>query len=489
MTPGDGAASIAVREVPGLPPRAVRAAGAWTLGAAIFLAVHPVDTQFSMYWAFGLAFGFVLQRGRFCFASAFRDLFLLGHGRTMKGVLMGLAVASVGFGLVMSRQVPMTFLGINPPSANVLPLGVHTALGGVLFGVGMVLAGGCVSGSLYRMGEGYVGSWVAFGGLMVGLLVSAHQWNWWWETSMAAAPRLWLPRWLGHPGALAVTLLGLALTFVWVLAVEHRAGVVVRARPEPVPESTTVGDELRALSHVVFLHGCADAHDHWFVSDRQNLHSSPAIHAASRQALAMAGQPLEQIALFDLYSCFASAVEIGCREIGLAEHDERGLTVTGGLPYFGGPGNNYVTHSISEMMRRLRARPGQFGLVTANGNYVTKHAFGVYSTAPVLGAWQREDPARLQAQLDALPKAPFNSAPHGAATVETYTVMHGRGDEGWGPQFAVLFGRLAGSGERFIANLPDEPALLHALQNQDSLGRAGQVHRGADGRNLFTPDR
>jgi acetyl-CoA C-acetyltransferase len=87
----------------------------------------------------------------------------------------------------------------------------------------------------------------------------------------------------------------------------------------------------------VFLHGCADAHDHWFVSDRQNLHSSPAIHAASRQALAMAGQPLEQIALFDLYSCFASAVEIGCREIGLAEEDERGLTVTGGLPYFGGP--------------------------------------------------------------------------------------------------------------------------------------------------------
>jgi uncharacterized membrane protein YedE/YeeE len=255
MTPGDGAASIAVREVPGLPPRAVRAAGAWTLGAAIFLAVHPVDTQFSMYWAFGLAFGFVLQRGRFCFASAFRDLFLLGHGRTMKGVLMGLAVASVGFGLVMSRQVPMTFLGINPPSANVLPLGVHTALGGVLFGVGMVLAGGCVSGSLYRMGEGYVGSWVAFGGLMVGLLVSAHQWNWWWETSMAAAPRLWLPRRLGHPGALAVTLLGLALTFVWVLAVEHRAGVVVRARPEPVPESTTVGDELRALSHVVFVRG------------------------------------------------------------------------------------------------------------------------------------------------------------------------------------------------------------------------------------------
>src|SRR5690606_30599369 len=116
----------------------------------------------------GLAFGFVLQRGRFCFASAFRDIFLLGHGRNMKGVLLGLAVASVGFAVVMARQVPFADLGYFPPTANVLPVGVHTALGGVLFGVGMVLAGGCVSGSLYRMGEGYVGSWVAFAGLVGG---------------------------------------------------------------------------------------------------------------------------------------------------------------------------------------------------------------------------------------------------------------------------------------------------------------------------------
>jgi len=255
MTP-DGSAAAAVAEArSGLPRDAVRALAAWTLAAVIFVGAHQLDTQFSMYWGFGLAFGFVLQRGRFCFASAFRDLFLLGHGRNMKGVLLGLAVASVGFGLVMSRQVPMTFLGINPPSANILPLGVHTMLGGVLFGVGMVLAGGCVSGSIYRMGEGYVASWVAFGGLMVGLLISAYHWNWWWEVSMASAPRLWLPRWLGHPGAIAVTLLGLAVAFVWVLRVEHRAGMVVRARPEPLPETDTVADELRALARTVFVRG------------------------------------------------------------------------------------------------------------------------------------------------------------------------------------------------------------------------------------------
>src|SRR6185295_16055551 len=154
------------------------------------------------------------------------------------------------------------------------------------------------------------------------------------------------------------------------------------------------------------------------------------------------------IDLFYLYSCFPSAVEIGCQEIGLREDDPRGLTVTGGLPYFGGPGNNYVTHSIAEMMRRVRGRPGSFGLVTANGNYVTKHAYGVYSTTPVQGTWRRESPAVLQAELDALPKAPFTETPAGEATIETYTVMHGR----HGPEYSVVFGRLRADGRRFVAN-------------------------------------
>lgn len=245
----------ATSEVRGVSRQALRAISAWTLAAAVFVWAHTVDTQFSMFWAFGLAFGFVLQRGRLCFASAFRDLFLLGHGRTMKGVLLGLAVASVGFGIVMARQVPVTTLGFDPPSANVLPVGVHTALGAVLFGIGMVLAGGCVSGSIYRMGEGYLASWVAFAGVMGGLLVAAYTWNWWWATSISSGPRIWLPRLLGHPGALVATLLALAAAFVWVLRVEHRAGMVVPAArtAEEAPES--VADDLRALGRTVFVRG------------------------------------------------------------------------------------------------------------------------------------------------------------------------------------------------------------------------------------------
>ncbi len=252
IAPADG--RVAPRASP--PSRnAARALAAWAIAALVLVWALGADVLFARFWAFGLAFGFVLQRGRFCFASAFRDLFLLGHGRNMKGVLLGLAVASIGFGVVMARQIPTADSGFLPPTANVLPVGVHTALGGVLFGLGMVLAGGCVSGSLYRMAEGYVGSWVAFGGLVVGLLFSGYTWNWWWENVISTAPRIWLPAFLGHAGALVVTLLALAAVFVVVLWVEHRAGMVLpSAQPAAgMPESVT--DELRVLGRKVFVQG------------------------------------------------------------------------------------------------------------------------------------------------------------------------------------------------------------------------------------------
>ena len=232
----------------------------------------------------------------------------------------------------------------------------------------------------------------------------------------------------------------------------------------------------------VFLHGCADGHDHWYVSERIDFHSSPAIRRGIRLALDMAGRHLDDMRFIDLYSCFPSAVEIGCQEIGLAEDDPRGLTITGGLPYFGGPGNNYVTHSICHMMRRLRAYPGSFGLITANGNYVTKHSFGIYSTARTAGQWCRQEPNMLQAELDRLPKAPHAEAPSGAARIETYTIMHGKS----GPEYAIVFGRLDATGERFIANAPTERNVLEDLQAREGLGRPGKVDR-RDGRNVFVP--
>src|ERR1700743_85786 len=171
-----------------------------------------------------------------------------------------------------------------------------------------------------------------------------------------------------------------------------------------------------AESKWVFLHGCADANDIWNVTERVNYHSSPAINMIGQRAFAMAGKSVANLNFIDLYSCFPSAVQLGCQELGIATDDKRGLTITGGLPYFGGAGDNYVMHSIVTMMEKLRSSPGAFGLCTANGWYVTKHSAGIYSTAPREGKWMREDPKSYQKDIDAMPHPRVVERPEGAGT-------------------------------------------------------------------------
>jgi acetyl-CoA C-acetyltransferase len=232
----------------------------------------------------------------------------------------------------------------------------------------------------------------------------------------------------------------------------------------------------------VYLHGTADAYDHWYISDRKNFHSSPAMRTVAKETFEMAGMTMADMDFIDLYSCFPSAVEIACAENGLALDDPRGLTVTGGLPYFGGPGNNYVTHSIAEMISKVRSKPGSKGLVTANGNYVTKQSAGIYSTAPPSKPFAPKDPAIYQAAINADKGPPVVEAPTGKGTVETYTVMHDRK----GPSYAILFARDA-QGRRFIANTPDDQALLRDMTERDYLGVGGTV-TSSSGLNIFKPD-
>lgn len=233
----------------------------------------------------------------------------------------------------------------------------------------------------------------------------------------------------------------------------------------------------------VYLHGTADAYDHWHISDRKNFHSSPAMRIVAEETFEMAGLGLDDMTFLDLYSCFPSAVQIACAEMGIDEDDPRGLTITGGLPYFGGPGNNYVTHSIAEMIQKVRSQPGSRGMITANGNYVTKQSAGIYSTEPTARPFAPKDPKIYQAKIDADKGPVVTDTPSGKATVETYCVMHDRK----GPSFAILFGRLS-EGRRFIANTPDDPALLRDMTERDYLNASGQVAVGDDGRAIFRPE-
>jgi acetyl-CoA C-acetyltransferase len=262
-----------------------------------------------------------------------------------------------------------------------------------------------------------------------------------------------------------------------IMQVDQSAGVLVcsvkKARELGVPEDKWV-----------FLHGCADASDLWYPLDRQNYHSSPAMRLTGQRALEMAGVTIDDIDIFDIYSCFPIAVEVGVEELGLKIDDPRGFTVTGGLPYFGGPGNNYAMHSIAEMIGRLRARPGAWGLCTANGWFLTKQSTGVYSTRPPEKPFDRQDPKVIQAQIDALPHPEIIEAPEGPATIEAYTVIHDRD----GYRGGVVIGRDA-QGRRFAAVTSSDPEVLKDLESREGVGRTGVVGRHPDGkRNLFTLD-
>jgi acetyl-CoA C-acetyltransferase len=130
----------------------------------------------------------------------------------------------------------------------------------------------------------------------------------------------------------------------------------------------------------------------------------------------------------------------------------------------------------------VRARPGTFGMVTANGNYLTKHSAGLYSTEPTRGPWRREDPKKFQAELDARPKRRVETRPSGTATIETYCVAYGKE----APERGYILGRLDSSGDRFVAMAPNEPALLADMLTNEQLGRKVTVNESG-GRNVFRP--
>jgi len=223
----------------------------------------------------------------------------------------------------------------------------------------------------------------------------------------------------------------------------------------------------------VFPLSGADAHDHWFLSHRQDLRSSPAIRLAGASALHLAGIGVDDVAHIDLYSCFPCAVQIAANELGLPIDDNgRPLTVTGGLGFAGGPGNNYVSHSIATMADTLRRDPGSVGLVTGLGWYVTKHAVGLWSTRPPRQGFAFDSP---QDDVDALPQRAPASDFEGDAIVETYTVFHQRDGE---PDRAVV-SLLTNEGARAWGTLAD-PDTLASLESQEGCGRAARMR--ADGR-------
>lgn len=213
----------------------------------------------------------------------------------------------------------------------------------------------------------------------------------------------------------------------------------------------------------VYLHGHSDMTEQ-SVLDRVDLGASPATVHAVREALRVAQIGVDDISTFDLYSCFPFPVFVACEALGIDGDDPRGLTVTGGLPYFGGPGNSYSLHAIAETAAQMRDRPGQYGLVGANGGTMSKYSVGIYSTLPA--DWRNDDSERLNADVATLPAVAVTERPEGRATIETYSVRYD-----WPVRTGIIVGRLDSDNSRFLAISEDED-LVALMSDGDPLGVA-----------------
>ena len=247
------------------------------------------------------------------------------------------------------------------------------------------------------------------------------------------------------------------------MQVDQGAGYIVcsveAARAAGVPEERWV-----------FPLAGADANDHWFISQRAELHRSPAIRLAGAAALGLAGLGIDDVASIDLYSCFPVVVQMAAAELGLPVDDPaRPLTLTGGLTFGGGPGNNYTSHGIARAVGALRAEPGTAALVTGLGWYATKHSIGIYASRPP--AHGRPEPFAwrdVQPEVDALPQCEVDAEATGPVHVETYTVTF---DRDGAPERGILACRTAG-GSRAWGNVSD-PDTLALLCAEEGIGRSG----------------
>jgi acetyl-CoA C-acetyltransferase len=229
----------------------------------------------------------------------------------------------------------------------------------------------------------------------------------------------------------------------------------------------------------VYLRGWCHAKDPVYLAEREDLWRSVGMEEASGAALSCAGVGIDDIAQLDLYSCFGSSVEFATDALGLAADDARPLTVTGGLPFHGGPGNNYMTHAVATMVQKLREDPSALGMLSGVGMHMTHHVFALYSAQP--GAVQPPDPVAVQARVDAAPRRRIRNTATGSARVAAYSVVHGRGGPEWGVAVCDL-----PEGDRCYARL-DDLQLMQDAKETEWVGRDVKLVDAGNGVNRIEP--
>ncbi|MCD4659309.1 YeeE/YedE family protein [Agrobacterium sp.] len=191
-----------------------RRSAAFAILCTLTVAAHKLGTlengrQLAFSLLAGIAFGIVMQRGRFCFLCNFRDFIDDRRSDGVLAILVALLAGVVFYQIITIAWMPVPQPGRLPPNAHIGPVGWVLALASTVFGVGAALSGSCLSGHFYRLGEGAFGSVVAIAGAALGFLLAFLSWNFLYTLSVFNDPPIWLPHHLGY--GLALLLAGFVL--------------------------------------------------------------------------------------------------------------------------------------------------------------------------------------------------------------------------------------------------------------------------------------
>ena len=183
------------------------------IGIVVFgIYLTTISAKLGLFWILGCSFGVILQKSRFCFTASMRDPYLTGSTTVTKAVLIAFAITTIGFTAIKygyySNGLPI------PGQEYVVPISLATAIGAFLFGIGMVIAGGCASGTLMRVGEGFWMQILSLFFFVIGSLWGAHDFGWWKLNFMLKAPKVFLPDLFGWFGAVALQLIFIAGLYI-----------------------------------------------------------------------------------------------------------------------------------------------------------------------------------------------------------------------------------------------------------------------------------
>lgn len=156
------------------------------------------NIQYSNFWIIGILMGVIMQRSRFCFAASFRDPIMVGSTSLLKAVIIGLIIATIGFSVVQYVRINgMNEYSLSQIPGQLYPAGPHTMLGAILFGIGMVIAGGCATGTMIRIGEGYMMQIVVMIGFIIGATTAASHFEFWDRLFISKSSTIYIPNYIG----------------------------------------------------------------------------------------------------------------------------------------------------------------------------------------------------------------------------------------------------------------------------------------------------